>query len=133
MLTIGEVAKATGVATSALRYWEELGLVPPPVRESGQRRYPPETRHLVGRILLLRDSGFTLTEIKAMLTRDDWRDIAQRKLVELDERIAAAQTARHAIAHALACEHQNLRDCPTAARIVDARLAGIPLNEAHAH
>jgi hypothetical protein len=66
-------------------------------------------------------------------TPDDWRDVARRKLVELDERIAAAQTARHAIAHALACEHQNLRDCPTSARIVDARLAGIPLNEAHAH
>jgi DNA-binding transcriptional MerR regulator len=40
MLTIGELAGHTGVATSALRYWEELGLLPTPVRISGQRRYP---------------------------------------------------------------------------------------------
>jgi DNA-binding transcriptional MerR regulator len=39
-LTIGELAKRTGVATSALRYYEELGLIPAPVRVSGRRRYP---------------------------------------------------------------------------------------------
>jgi predicted site-specific integrase-resolvase len=41
-LTIGELAKRTGVATSALRYYEEFGLIPAPARTSGQRRYPED-------------------------------------------------------------------------------------------
>ncbi len=47
-LTIGELAKRTGVATSALRYYEELGLLPAPGRVSGQRRYPESAVGLVG-------------------------------------------------------------------------------------
>ncbi|HEY2791353.1 MAG TPA: MerR family DNA-binding transcriptional regulator, partial [Micromonosporaceae bacterium] len=54
MLTIGELAKATGVATSALRYWEELELLPAPERSAGQRRYPESALRQVGVILLLR-------------------------------------------------------------------------------
>jgi hypothetical protein len=46
-------AASTGVATSALRYWEELGLLPAPARVSGQRRYPPSAVGLVGVVLLL--------------------------------------------------------------------------------
>ena len=42
LLTIGEVAEQAGVATSALRYYDELGLLPPATRVSGQRRYRPE-------------------------------------------------------------------------------------------
>src|SRR2546430_13539854 len=63
-LTIGGLARATGVATSALRYWEELGLLPAPARVSGQRRYPASAVELVGLILVLRDIGFTLRELK---------------------------------------------------------------------
>jgi DNA-binding transcriptional MerR regulator len=99
----------------------------------GQRRYAPETVMLVGQILLLRESGFTLAEAKAVMSQDNWRDIARRKLVELDERIAAAQTARTAVAHALACPHEHITKCPTGAGIVKARLAGIPFSEAHSH
>ena len=62
-LTIGELASRTGVATSALRYWEQLGLLPAPVRVSGQRRYPSSSVGLVGEILILRDIGFSLREI----------------------------------------------------------------------
>jgi DNA-binding transcriptional MerR regulator len=84
-LTIGELAKRTGVATSALRYYEELGLIPAPVRVSGQRRYPESAVGLVGMILLLRDVGFSLRESKAFLASrtqavDGWRRLTQRKL-----------------------------------------------------
>jgi MerR family redox-sensitive transcriptional activator SoxR len=137
-LTIGELARATGVATSALRYWEELGLLPAPARVSGQRRYPPSAVGLVGLILSLRDVGFTLRELKALLGSrsggvDAWRDLARRKLAELDDRIAQAQAARTAVAHALACQHDDILSCPNAASIVAARLAGAPLHEAHRH
>jgi MerR family redox-sensitive transcriptional activator SoxR len=137
-LTIGELARTTGVATSALRYWEELGLLPTPARLSGQRRYPASAVGLVGQILLLQDAGFTLRELKAMIAAraddpDAWRELAQRKLAELDERIAQAQAARTAIAHALACPHDDILHCPNYARVVAARVAGSPLHEAHRH
>jgi DNA-binding transcriptional MerR regulator len=138
LLTIGELAHRTGVATSALRYWEELGLLPAPARVSGQRRYPPSAAQLVGVILLLRDVGFTLRELKALITSrsaavDGWRELAGRKLTELDQRIAQARAARTAIAHALACPHEDILECPNFAGVVAARLAGSSLDEAHPH
>ncbi len=137
-LTIGELANRTGVATSALRYWEELGLLPASARVSGQRRYPPSAVEMVGVILLLRDVGFTLRELKALiaprsLAGDGWREPFQRKLTELDQRIAQAQAARTAIAHALACLHEEILDCPNFASVVAARLAGKSLQQAHPH
>ncbi|MFK4042993.1 MerR family transcriptional regulator [Nonomuraea wenchangensis] len=136
-LTIGELASRTGVATSALRYWETLGLLPPPVRVSGQRRYPPSAVGLVGVVLLLRDAGFTLREVKAFLAArtaagDDWRELYQRKLAELDQRIAQAQAARTAVAHGLACPHEDIFECPNFTGGVAALLAGCSLEEAHA-
>jgi DNA-binding transcriptional MerR regulator len=138
MLTIGELAGRAGVATSALRYWEELGLLPTPDRISGQRRYPESAIGLVGTILLLSDVGFTLAEQKAFVASrpaglDDWKRLAQRKLAELDDQIAKAQTAREAIEHALRCPHNDVRECPSFASVVDARLKGQPIHEAHPH
>jgi DNA-binding transcriptional MerR regulator len=137
-LTIGELAKRTGVATSALRYYEELGLMPAPVRVSGQRRYPESAVGLVGVILLLRDVGFSLRESKALLASrghavDGWRQLAQHKLADLDDQIAKAQTAREAITHALHCPHVDITTCPAFASVIAARLAGKPLEEAHPH
>ncbi|NUS01088.1 MAG: MerR family transcriptional regulator [Nonomuraea sp.] len=128
-LTIGELAARTGVATSALRYWEELGLLPAPARVSGQRRYPPSAVELVGVVLLLRDVGFTLREVKAFVASrtpggDGWREMYERKLAELDQRIAQAQVARTAIAHGLACPHKNIFECSNFANGVTALLTG---------
>jgi DNA-binding transcriptional MerR regulator len=137
-LTIGELAQRTGVATSALRYWEQLGLLPLPARVSGQRRYPPSAVGLVGMILLMRDVGFTLRDLKMLVASgssagDGWRELHQRKLTELDQRIAEAQAARTAIAHALACPHEHIFQCPNFGSVVAARLAGSSLAEAHPH
>jgi DNA-binding transcriptional MerR regulator len=135
-LTIGELASRTGVATSALRYWEDLGLLPAPARVSGQRRYPPSAVGLVGVVLVLRNVGFTLREVKAFLASrspagDGWRELYQRKLTELDERIAQAQVARTAIAHGLACPHKDIVECSNFAGGAAALLAGSSLEEAH--
>ncbi len=137
-LTIGELASRTGVATSALRYWEELGLLPAPARVSGQRRYPPSAVELVGVIVLLRDVGFTLREVKAFVASrspagDDWRELCRRKLTELDQRIARTQVARTAVAHGLACPHEDIFECPNFTGGVAALLAGSSLEEAHSH
>ncbi len=138
LLTIGELARRTGIAPSALRYYEELGLLPAPDRISGQRRYPEAAVELVGIIMLLRDVGFTLAEQKAFMAAragapDTWRRLAQRKLAELDEQIAKAQAAREAIDHALRCPHEDILQCTNFRGLVTASLAGRPLHEAHSH
>ncbi|MEV0288511.1 MerR family transcriptional regulator [Kribbella sp. NPDC050820] len=136
-LTIGELARRTGVATSALRYWEELGVMPPPARVSGERRYPLSAAQDVGIILLLQDVGFSLRELKTLIASrrlaDDWRQLAHRKLAELDAHIAKAEAAREALEHALRCPHENILHCPNFAEVTTARLAGVPLWEAHPH
>jgi DNA-binding transcriptional MerR regulator len=112
--------------------------MPAPVRVAGQRRYPESAVGLVGVILLLRDVGFSLRESKAFLASrgygvDAWRQLAERKLADLDDQIAKAQTAREAITHALSCDHDDITTCPNFANVVAACLAGQTLEEAHAH
>lgn len=137
MLTIGELAERTGVATSALRYYEEIGLMPRARRVSGQRRYGEPAVHNVATILLLRDTGFTLKEIATLVgtrTRDPgaWRSLAQKKLVELEQLVARSEAARDALEHALRCRHGHLSECPNFQGVVAAKLAGQPLGDAHA-
>jgi DNA-binding transcriptional MerR regulator len=132
MLTIGELAGRAGVTTSALRYYEELGLLPAPARVSGQRRYPESAARLVAAILLYSDAGFTLAEQKALLTRrGDRGQLMRRKLAELDERIARAQAAREAISHGLRCPHEDITRCPNFNAGITARLNGQPLSQSH--
>jgi DNA-binding transcriptional MerR regulator len=138
LLTIGELARRAGIASSALRYYEELGLLPRPARASGQRRYPESAVGLVGIILLLRDVGFSLAEQKALLAAqavapDEWRRLARHKLAQLDDRIAKAQVAHEAIEHALRCPHEDILQCPNFRSLIIARLTGQPLHEAHSH
>ena len=87
-------------------------------------------------IIFLREIGFTLRDIKVLFTSrssvvDGWRELAQRKLTELDRRIAQAQAARTAIAHALACPHEDILGCPNFGSVIAARVAGSSLAEAH--
>jgi DNA-binding transcriptional MerR regulator len=135
LLTIGELARRAGVTAPALRYYEGLGLLPAPARISGQRRYPESAARLVAAILLYRDAGFTLAEQKALMASragtPAWRQLAQRKLAELDEQIATAQAAREAISHGLRCPHEDITQCPNFNAGITARLAGQPLSRSH--
>jgi len=136
LLTIGELARRAGVTTSALRYYEEVGLLPRPARVSGQRRYPASAARRVGAILLYSDAGFTLAEQRALLAAPasgsgEWERLARRKLAELDEQIARAEAARDAIRHGLRCPHEDISQCPNFNAGVTARLAGQPLSRSH--
>ena len=117
LLTIGELARRAKVAASALRYYEELGLLPSPARISGQRRYPESAARVVAAILLYRDAGFTLAEQKILASRTsasgEWKRLVRRKLAELDEQIARAQAARDAIRHGLRCPTRTSRNART--------------------
>ncbi|WP_255949601.1 MerR family DNA-binding transcriptional regulator [Streptomyces odontomachi] len=136
LLTIGELARRTGVTTSALRYYEEVGLLPAPARISGQRRYPESAARVVGTILLYSDAGFTLAEQRTLMaprtsTSGAWERLARHKLTELDEQIARAQAAREAIRHGLRCPHEDITQCRNFNAGVTARLAGQPLSQSH--
>jgi DNA-binding transcriptional MerR regulator len=136
LLTIGELARRTGVSTSALRYYEELGVLSPAARIAGQRRYPESAAGLVAIILLLRDVGFSLAEQKTLMASraiapDEWHALADRKLRELDEQIAKATSARDAVNHAMHCPHKDIFECPNFTSVITARLAGQPIREAH--
>jgi DNA-binding transcriptional MerR regulator len=127
LVPIGELARRTGVATSALRYYERIGLLSPAERVGQRRHYPPSSAERVALIRLYQDAGFTLAEIGRLLAamsrgRPAWDRLAERKIVELDARIADAQQAKKLIHHGLECPHQDHFDCPRFRSALEAHL-----------
>ena len=127
LVPIGELARRTGVATSALRYYERIGLLSPAERVGQRRHYPPSSAERVALIRLCQDAGFTLAEIGRLLTawsrgRRDWDRLAERKIAELDARIADAQRAKKLVTHALECPHRDLLACPNFRSALEAHL-----------
>ena len=127
MLTIGELSRRVGVATSALRYYEELGLLRPTQRRSGRRYYEPAALDVVGGILLLQDVGFTLGEIGRLWSADTDREgqgaLLTDKLDELARKADEIAVARDALQHALDCPAPRLTACPSFRSVVRERLA----------
>jgi len=127
LVPIGELARRTGVATSALRYYERLGLLSPAERVGQRRHYPPSSAERVALIRLYQDVGFTLAEIGRLLAarsrgRRAWDRLAERKIAELDARIADTQQAKNLIEHALDCPHRDLLTCPNFRSALEAHL-----------
>ena len=118
LLTIGELAEAAGVRTSALRFYEDAGLLPPTARVSGQRRYDESA---VGRLTVIRfcqQLGFSLREIRALLTpprgkrqKQRWRDLVDDKLQELDGVVARVETMRTILELSRDCDCVDLEEC----------------------
>ena len=126
-MPIGELARRSGAATSTLRYYERIGLLSPAERAGGRRHYTASSAERVALIRLYQDAGFTLAEIGRMLAarsqgRRGWGDLAERKIAELDARIADAQQAKKLIQHALECPHRDLLTCPRFRSALQAQL-----------
>ena len=91
-LTIGEVARRAGVATSSIRYYERIELLPKPERVSGQRRYRSDVLGKLGFIGVAQNAGFKLAEIKELIEGVDsrtgmaeqMRALSARKLDEVE-------------------------------------------------
>ena len=88
-LTIGEVARRAGVATSSIRYYERIGLLPKPDRSGGQRRYEPDVLGKLGFIGVAQSAGFKLREIKELIDGVDdlgasMRLLSSQKLGEVE-------------------------------------------------
>ena len=117
-LSIGEVARRIGVQTSAIRYYERLGLLPPPKRVSGQRRYDMSVLQRLGLILLARKMGFRMRELQALFTDSAdmpvstrWQTLMSAKVAELEALIERAQTRKKWLLEAPPCQCVLIGDC----------------------
>jgi MerR family transcriptional regulator, redox-sensitive transcriptional activator SoxR len=120
LLTIGEVARRSGKAASTIRYYEEIRLIRPPERISGRRRYPTEIVRELAIVETAQRAGLSLDEIRLLLeaspgdrrSTERLRDVAERKLPELNEAIARAHVVRGWLEDAALCHCPSLDDCP---------------------
>jgi MerR family redox-sensitive transcriptional activator SoxR len=118
-MRIGDVAKRAGIPASTLRYYEDIGLIPPPARVSGQRDYGGDIFEVLDLIRLTQKAGFSLNEIHQLLHDRDgdvplsagWRPIAERKLAEVQQTIQAYQAQLTMLEASLDCECSGVHDC----------------------
>lgn len=119
MLSIGEVAKRANVNVSAIRFYEHKGLLPEPERTGGQRRFGEDTIRRLEIIAVAKRAGFSLDEIRTLLSSTDrgapaaeqLQALATRKLPELDAVIARAQDMRGWLTAAAHCDCKTLDGC----------------------
>lgn len=115
-LTIGEVAREAGVAATTLRYYEQIGLVPAPVRVGGQRRYDDAVLTRLEVIRLCKSAGFALDEIQQLFADDApgrpvSRALAEAKLAEIDAQLASLARARAVIEWGMRCTCPSIDAC----------------------
>ena len=115
MLAIGEVARRAGLRTSAVRYYERLGLLPSPPRESGRRRYDDGVFARLRVIAFARDCGFSLREIRQLFAGRPYsaalRSLARRTRGEMGQAIARLEAMRSLLGTALRCDCLTLEQC----------------------
>ena len=119
-LSISEVAKQIGLRPSAIRYYEQIGVLPPAHRVSGQRRYDPTVLYRLAIIQRARQLDFTLTEIRQLFfgfhdasrASECWRTLSQRKLAELDHLMEGIKAVRALLKKLMTkCQCNTLDEC----------------------
>jgi MerR family transcriptional regulator, redox-sensitive transcriptional activator SoxR len=118
-MPIGEVARAAGLAPSAIRYYERAGLLPKPGRQSGQRRYGAETAARLRIIQLARAAGFTIAETRTFLSGFSpatppaarWRALAERKLAALEAQSRRIVRMKRLLESSFHCGCLRIEDC----------------------
>ena len=115
-LTIGEVAREAGVAATALRYYEQIRLVPPAARLGGQRRYDESVLTRLEVIRLCKSAGFALDEIQRLFADDApgrpaSRALAEAKLAEIDAQMESLARAREVIEWGMRCTCPSIDAC----------------------
>lgn len=120
-LTIGEVSRRTGAATSALRFYEDQGLIHSERTAGGQRRFPREVIRRVSFIRAAQQVGLALSEIRDFMTtlpdkrtptRDDWDRVAASWGPRLDEQIRLLERLKHRVGGCIGCGCLSLDVCP---------------------
>jgi DNA-binding transcriptional MerR regulator len=129
-MTIGQVADRAGVRASAIRYYEEIGVLPPPERVGGQRRYTIDVLRRLAIIDVAQRAGFTLEEIGELVGQtsnggpayQSVRALAERKLPAIEALIDRAEAVKKWLEVASACECSTLDVCG----LFDDRALGLP-------
>jgi DNA-binding transcriptional MerR regulator len=119
-LTIGAVARLAGKSTAAIRYYEQIGLLPEPARSGGQRRYAQATVRTLAVIETGQRAGLALDEIRVLLAAspgdpaavERLREVASRKLPEIIALIERSELVRDWLELAARCECPDLDQCP---------------------
>jgi MerR family redox-sensitive transcriptional activator SoxR len=118
-LSIGEVARRAGLRPSALRYYEELGLLEAPQRAGKHRRYDASVFQRLAVIRLAQRAGFTMVEIGVLLNGFEpettaaarWQALAERKLAEVEAQICRGEEMRRLLQASLRCGCLALDEC----------------------
>jgi DNA-binding transcriptional MerR regulator len=121
MIPIGVLSRESGVKIPTIRYYEEIGLLPPPVRSEGNRRlYPPEAARRLRFIRHARQLGFEIDAIRCLSALaenpaqpcGEAHRLARQHLAEVEEKIARLGDLREELLHMIGdCPHGNIGDC----------------------
>src|SRR5687767_12296822 len=119
ILAIGDIARQAGVASSTIRYYERIGLLPPSKRVSGKRRYDKDILQKLSVIRLAQRAGYSIAEIHTLLhdfpddapPSERWQTLATQKLVELETRMQDLMAMKALLEHTLQCDCPSLDEC----------------------
>lgn len=122
-LDIGEVSAKSGIKPSALRYYEETGLISSVSRHGLRRQFPPEVLLQLKLIAMGKSAGFSLDEIAGMFGRNGMPDLPRgvlhEKADEIDRQIHELTALRDTLRHVADCPAPSHMECPTFRRLVD--------------
>ena len=114
-MTIGELSNATGIAASAIRYYEQMGLLPEAPRKGGQRRYDQSAVRRLELVHAARDAGLSIAVIRGLFSsqkREEpvsgrWRDMVRARIAELDR-------SRKLLLELANCHCETIQECERA-------------------
>jgi DNA-binding transcriptional MerR regulator len=132
LISIGEAADRLQMSPSALRYYDERGLVCPRARRAGRRMYGPEELRRLAFIKITQRLGLPLDTAAAVLDAPSpqWREIVRRQIAQLDEVIAQARGAQMFLRHAMQCPTDHpARECATMMGALDRLVDGMPVEQ----
>ncbi|WP_430790214.1 MerR family transcriptional regulator [Actinoplanes sp. G11-F43] len=120
---IGELAARFGLAPHVLRHWEDMGLLSPTRQATGRRVYGPADVTRVSEILLGKEAGFSLEQLRELFAAPDRagrRALLRSQLVQVRERIARLTLSQTMLEHAVRCRHPDYHECPRFQEMADA-------------
>jgi MerR family redox-sensitive transcriptional activator SoxR len=118
-LAISDVARVFGLRTSAIRYYEQIGILPPAMRRNGQRRYNNSALFRLAVVQRARETGFTLEEIRELFfgfppgtpPPKRWHQLSRRKIAELQERMKRLKLMETLLKRVETCRCDALDEC----------------------
>lgn len=131
-ITIGQAATRLQMTPSALRYYDERGLVRPEARRAGTRMYGTEQLRRLAFLKIVHRLGVPLDVAAAVLDApgEQWRDSVRDQLADLDRVIAQARAAQQFLTHALNCPTDHpARECATMTGALDRLIDGMSVEE----